>query len=864
MDRLVLFSFLLCTAHISLQGQEVLQQKVSLGFETSTLKEVLDDITRQTGMRFAFNKQDIDLNQVASLRAAGQVTVEDALMELLSSSGVEFAVTGRHISLFRRKMPSYTISGYIRDEASGEALIGANVYDEQKLAGTSTNEYGFFSLSLPKGRRLIRTSFVGFEERTDTVILQENLYLDWELSAGNTLSEIVVTGESANTGEEGPERSFSPATKINPGNAGAFSSILGEQDVLKVVQLRPGVLFGSEGSSGFHVRGGSADQNLILLDGVPLYNVTHLFGLVSIFNAKAINSTTFYQSGFPARFSGRLSSVLDVRMKDGNNQELHGGIKLGIISGTAYLEGPIKKGKSSFLLSGRRTWLDLIAASAQIGNKEVKTNYNFYDLNAKASFQISDRDRLLFSFYGGNDRFFDRRTPSAGLFDDVSQGFNSDNRLKWGNKAIALRWNRVLSPKVFSNTTLFFGNFNYRAEEYLAQDVTVTDIEAATKIRDYGLKLDLDWQPNYLHRLRFGSSYTLHDFTPGFFTGWFSIDGRVSEIREGAPRVSAHEVGVYLEDEITLSEKWDLNSGIHLSLIHTDHKWFARPQLRTRLRHSPSAQSSWEFSYSGMTQFVHLLANNSIGILPTDLWVPSTSSIPPGTAHQLATSYRANLKKKWRLKTGAYYKWMNNLVEYQSGATLINSTANWESRIESGRGWSYGSFLLVEKTGRKTLARLAYTISWSKRQFEGINKNQPFPYVFDRRHNLNLNLKHSWRGRKDKDKDIALVWVLASGHLIDLPSAKFRDLNGAVVDLYDSRNNYRLPLYHRLDLSKSNTKKTKAGHARTWRWGIYNLYGQANIFTATPVEGESGESKFINGQSIFPMPIPYLHYELDF
>ena len=829
----------------------------------STWQAVLDTLTGQTGVKFAYNKRSIDLRTPASIPAQ-QGSMQDILQQLFANSAVEFAVTGRQISLFRARRSHYTISGYIRDAASGELLIGANIYETRTYAGTGSNEYGFFSLSLPPGRHILKASYVGFQEQADTIELLTDHQIDWVLSAGNTLSEVVVTRNTELDDDNNPDRHQSAATKVDTRNAAAFSSVLGEHDMMKVIQLRPGVAFGTEGTSGFHVQGGSPDQNLILLDGVPLYNATHLFGFASIFNASAINSATFYQSGFPARFTGRLSSVLDVRMKDGNNRKMHGGLKMSIISGTAYLEGPIKKGKSSFLLSGRRTWLDLIAATAQIGNKEVKTNYNFYDLNAKANFRISPKDRLLFSFYGGDDRFVDRRAPSSGVIDEVSPELNSESLLKWGNKAIALRWNRVIGPKLFSNTTLFFGNFNYRAELFLSQLEVVSDIEAASKIRDYGLKYDLEYQPNVHHHFRMGANYTLHDFTPGFLEGYFSTRGRESEFREGASPMVVHEAGAYAEDEMNLHKKFRLNVGLHLTLVRTDRRWFARPQARSRLTYIPNPHSSFSLSYSGMAQLVHLLSSNGIGLLPTDLWVPSTADIPPGTAHQLAFTYRTSLHPKWFLEAGAYNKWMNNLIEYQSGATLTNSTANWESRIESGRGRSYGAFLLLERAGIRTSARLAYALSRTNRRFRNLNQNEPFPYRFDRRHNLNFSLKHQWPGKKDKTKEVGMVWVLASGHLINLPTARYRDLNGSSVDVYNARNNYRFPAYHRLDFSKSNSRVTKAGYTRTWRWGVYNLYGRANIFSAALEENTADMPTTIIGQSVFPFPIPYLQYEIDF
>ena len=799
-----------------LPGQDILKKRITINQQEVALSVILDSISIQSGARFAYNKRKVNLEGMASLQVVNQ-ELGLSLQELLDNTFIDFSVTGQQISLFSKALPVFTISGYTRDANSGEALIGANIYEILGLRGVSSNEYGFFSLSLTSGRYICRTSFVGYEDRIDTLFLDQDLEIDINLQAGNSLQEVTVISSTQANNEYQRSIGHTSGSIIQTEGVGVNASLIGEDDMMKVAQLLPGIISGLERSSNFHVHGGSPDQNLILLDGVPLYNVSHLFGFISIFNHKALNSSTIYQSGFPARFSGRLSSIIDVRMKDGNNQSFHGGLDLGFLAGSAYLEGPLKKGKGSFLISGRRTWLDLIAASAQIGNKEVKTNYNFHDINAKLNWHLSPKDRLFFSLYSGKDRFLDKRTVTDQFFDNVSGSTTLRNGLNWGNRAIAFRWNRILTPKLFSNASIYFGNFNYGLESFISTksltptdtvSTVTSDIVARSSIKDYGVRIDLDFLPNYQHHFRLGLGYALHDFIPGFLEGFFENNGQRSSIGEGALPVVSHEWFAYLEDEIKLNKRFTLHPGFHFTWIKTNNKSFGLPQFRFKLNCELRPRHHLSFSYSGMAQFVHLLTNIGIG-LPTDFWVPSTQKVKPEFAHQLAATYELPMGDMGIAKASFFYKTMRNLIEFQNGASLLNSTSNWESRIEIGKGWSYGATLLLGKTIGKTNLRLAYSLIWSKRQFDNLNQGAPFPYKYDRWHNLNISLKHEWQGKKNKRKDIGLLWVLSSGALTTTPSEWYLSSSGDFIAHYPYRNNFRLPVYHRLDFAKSSSKKNE-------------------------------------------------------
>lgn len=858
---LFLFSFNI------LYSQSLLQKPVSISADSLTFKEILSAISKQTGVDFAYSKRKIALDRTFYFKATEE-PLEKVLKRLLSEAGLSYQINAKQIALSRKVLRQFTISGFVRDSSSGEVLIGANIYTPQNIRGTNTNVHGFYSLSLPEGQYFLNTSYVGYEDDLDTIALYADQQMDINLSTGNALAEILVLSNHLTSNAALKEQAKIGANKIEAKEIVTTPTLLGENDVMKVAQLQPGIIVGVEGSSGLHVHGGSPDQNLILLDGVPLYNVSHLLGFVSIFNGRAINSASIYKSGIPARYSGRLSSVMDVRMKDGNNQKLHGGISVGLLSGDVYLEGPLKKGKSSFLISARRTWLDIIAASAQLGQQEVKANYKFQDINAKLNFKLSERDRLFASAYSGKDRMFVRFNFPNAIIDSISNVNFGRQELEWGNQAYSLRWNRVINPKLFKNTNFIIGNFNYdlflNANTLKTPDETELefDLTAKTNIRDYGIKSDFDFIPNTKHHYRFGAGLIFHNFRPATLTTYIKAPNLESTTIEGAPLVQGREGYLYIEDNINLSNTLELNAGFHFSFFNTDSSFFPRPQFRFRLNHQFTENQSWQFSYSGMAQFIHILQNNSIG-LSSDLWVPSTANVKPSYAHQLALGYNA-VGKTWFLKLEAYFKDMQNLIEYEDGASLVNSTSNWEERIVKGKGWSYGTAFSFKTSGKRFSHWLSYTLSWSKRRFDAINQGTVFPYKYDRRHNLNIGFTYDWIDKKGKQKSLNLVGVLSSGHWVRLPQESYQSIDGTIIETLSNHNSSRVPIYHRLDISKSTAKTTKRGNLRTWTWGFYNFYGRSNPFDLYISEESPESPKQLIKQSLFPFPLPFVRYQFSF
>lgn len=867
MSRTFLLAGLLFLLPILLVGQAILQHPVSISRDSLPLSELLQEISTQTGAQFAYSKRKVPLNKRFSVEADGK-SLQEVLDQLMPQSGLVYQVNDNQIALARKTLRIFTLSGYVRDASSGEVLIGANVYVSSKLIGTTTNEHGFYSLSLAEGEYIFNSSYVGYEEQMDTIALYADQQKEIQLSTGHALAEVLVLGSLYKPQTTLAEQANVGTSKIDGKAIANTPTLLGEKDVMKVAQLQPGVAFGFEGSSGLHVNGGSPDQNLILLDGVPLYNVSHLLGFISIFDGQAINAASVYSSGIPARYSGRLSSIMDVRMRDGNNQELRGGISMGLLSGNIYLEGPIKKGKSSFLITGRRTWLDILAASAQVGQQEIKANYKFQDVNMKLNVQVSPKDRLFLSTYGGKDRLFALFNFQTAIIDSVSNTSISGQDLEWGNQAYSLRWNRIINPKLFMNTSLIAGRFNYRllinANTQRSNEETELEFDwnAATRINDYGIKSDFDYLPNPKHHVRFGFGFISHNFEPASLSVFTKTPTSEQTVVEGAPRVQGREAYLYLEDQFSLTRNLSLNAGFHLTYFNTDSVFYPLPQFRLRLKHQFTPQQSWQFSYSGMSQFIHLLRNNSIG-LSTELWVPSTAEVKPSYAHQLALGYNW-IGRSWYFKAEAYGKLMQNLIEYEDGASLINSTSNWEDRIVNGKGWSYGTAFSLKRQGPRLSAWLTYSLSWSNRRFDNINGGRVFPYKFDRRHNLNTGLSFDWKGKKGKQKSLNLIWILTSGHWVGLPVERYQSLDGRLIFSYPKRNGFRTPNYHRLDISRSTLKTTRRGNVRTWSWGFYNLYGQNN-----PIDfyveniGPENTPRLVK-QSLFPLPLPFVRYQFDF
>jgi len=803
-----------------------------------------------------------------------------------------------------------TISGHMTDAGTGETLINASVFDKISGKGAVTNAYGFYSLTLPARSVNLRYSYVGYATQELLLPLTQDTVINIRLNSSTELGEVTVWGgKSREIGVQGSQMSTVeiPASQIK-----TIPTLFGETDLIKALQLLPGVQAGTEGSAGLYVRGGGPDENLLLLDGTPVYNVNHLFGFFSVFNTDAIKNVTLYKGSFPARFGGRLSSVVDIRMNDGNDQEYHGNVSIGLISSKINLEGPIIKGKTSFNVSLRRTYADLLiqpfiklAAALEDEVANASAGYYFYDLNAKISHRFSDKDRLYFSHYMGDDAIY------AGFRINYTDGSNlqEEGKMKlgwyWGNLISALRWNHVINNKLFLNTTASYTRYRFdMGIDYLLEQTQQNPtayfkeeeyIGYLSGIEDYTIKVDYDYAPTPDHDIKFGGSYTYHTFRPGVSvakmtstdTSAFSLDTTI-----GNKNVYSHETMLYAEDNMNIGPYIKANIGLHYSTFFVQDQFYHSLQPRLGLRFLISDKISAKLGYATMSQYIHLLCNNSIS-LPTDLWVPVTKRIKPMKSTQFSAGLFYNFKDIIDFSLESYYKTMDNLIEYKDGATFMGSSTGWEDKVCMGRGWAYGVEFLAQKSYGKTTGWLGYTWAKSERLFDRpgqvLNDGKVFPAKYDRRHDVSLTVTHKF----SEKIDVSGTWVYCTGNCgtlamqyyegPDIPGEYGDSENGyytssttIIPAIYttnsyiSSRNNFRYNAYHRMDLGLNFHKKKKHG-IRTWNISVYNAYNQLNPFVVYPSSETTWDNinntyvvhKKLTQVSLFPI-IPSISYSYKF
>jgi hypothetical protein len=759
---------------------------------------------------------------------------------------------------------SYTISGFIKDTNSMEVLPGANIFEKASLKGTSTNAYGFFSITLPAGSHNLRFSYMGYNAKYEEINLQANLKINILLKPALTLQQVDITASGSELLEQSSRMS---SINIPVQQMKSLPSFMGETDILKSLQLLPGVQSGTEGSSALYVRGGGPDQNLILLDDAPVYNAGHLLGFFSIFNADAIKNVELIKGGFPARYGGRLSSVVDIRMKEGNMKKLNVEGSLGLISSKIMIEGPILKDKTSFIVTGRRTYIDYLAQPLVRGvtNEYNKNGLFFYDLNAKVNHIISAKDRLYLSVYNGKDEYYNDILPYEYLYDGVIYKEQTKSSLSWGNLTSSAKWNHQINEKTFGNLAFTYSNYNFNVNDF-QESIVITDTSTTTKmysikylsgIRDLALKADIDFMPSPSHYVKFGLQSTYHSFQPGINT--VTIEESTTHINDstsGSKVTRALESGLYLEDDYQLNEKLKANIGLHYSSFLVEKKYYHSLQPRLSVRYFLPSDWIAKGSFASMQQNIHLLTNSSIG-LPTDLWVPSTSKIQPQKANQFAAGISRTFRKNYLVSVEGYYKWMNHIIEYNEGATYLNSNSNWEEKVTVGKGNSYGMEVLLQKKEGRTKGWIGYTLSWSNRTFKDINFGETFPYKFDRRHDISIVLMH----KIDDKWDFSAEWVYGTGNAVTLATVKFPGPDGWIIQTFDKRNSYRAADYHRLDVSFTRSKETRWGTS-SWNLGMYNVYNRKNPFYYYFGEDSRG-NKALKRVSLFQM-IPSVNYTFRF
>ena len=778
---------------------------------------------------------------------------------------------------------TYTISGYVSDVATGEYLLGTNVYIKETQRGTTTNANGFYSLKTPPGDFTLAVSYLGYTTYEQKLEFGEEKRLRINVTLETLmLDEVVITGDlDRNTSSVQMSEIELEVQQIKQ-----IPAFLGEVDVLKTIQLLPGVQSAGEGNTGFYVRGGGPDQNLILLDDAVVYNASHLFGFFSVFNADAIKNVNLIKGGMPAEYGGRLASVLDISMNEGNNQNFGGEGGIGLIASRLTLEGPVQKGKSSFLVSGRRTYIDVLAQPFIPTESAFNgSGYYFYDLNAKINYRFSDKDQLSLSGYFGRDVFTFNSNAADVLFN-----------INWGNGTAAARWTHLFKDNLFMKTVLTHTryDFNFGGEQ------GDFNINLFSSIRDYTFKNHFTWYPDIRHKVKFGVEYTFHNFTPNNATA--TQGATVFDLGE-EQRFFAHEAAIFVQDEWDITDDLAINAGLRVSgFQHTgpftryivnelgenmdtvsygrgaNIRTYGGLEPRISVRYKLNGKSSIKAAFTQNYQYVHLVSISPVS-LPTDVWLPTTSIVEPQFGRQYNIGYFRNFAaNKYEASVEVYYKTMDNLVEYKEGVTPDQGVGNNEDNLLTfGDGRSYGIEFFFKKRFGKTNGWVGYTLSNTDRVFEDINNGERFPARFDRRHDISLVVLHEF----NKRWNMGLTFVYATGNAITLPVGRYF-LENQIVSIYGPRNDVRMASFHRLDLSATyNFKKDKTytdpetGEEKqrpkriqsSLTLAIYNVYSRLNpYFYYFDSSGTFSDGTFgLNAKQVSLFPIlPSLTWNFKF
>lgn len=760
----------------------------------------------------------------------------------------------------------FTINGYVREKGSKELLPGVNIYIADKKVGTTTNNYGFYSITIPEGVYDIQYSYIGYRAVMRQVQLNANIALNIDLESTITLSEVVVSAEKLERISESEQMSMIslPVNQIK-----SIPALLGEKDVFKALQLMPGVQKGSEGNSGLYVRGGGPDQNLIILDDATVYNAYHLFGFFSVFNGDALKSVELTKGGFPARYGGRLSSVVEMTMKDGNKEKFSGEGGIGLISSRLMLEGPIQKNKSSFIVSGRRTYLDVLARPLM--PRDGRAGYFFYDLNTKLNYDFGPKNKIYLSGYFGRDKFF--------AITDQTANTKFEAGLFWENKTATARWNHLFNNRVFSNTSLIYSEYGLNIYAKERDRNNLFSLTYKSGIRDFSGKFDLEYHHSPLYTLRTGIQTTHHYFRPSAIV---EIDKQAAINFNAKTEYNSLESGVYIENNFNFQGKMQINAGLRLSHFSADKKTYFSPEPRFSMNYLIRKDFSAKLAYSEMNQYIHLLSNTGVG-LPTDLWVPSTNRVAPQKSRQISAGFAKDVANYDALITlEGYYKKSTHILGYKPGASFLllddpteARNFTWQDNVTAGEGESYGIEFLLHKKAGKTSGWVGYTLSWTQLQFDEINHGKKFWARHDRRHDMSIVVIHELSNKIT----LSTTWVYGTGNAITLPLGtfpgnihdpfqKFSTDNpffsyNSLTD-YGEVNSFRMKPYHRLDVAIQFHKKFPK-HERIWEFGLYNAYSRKNPFFYIVNEIYTNGSYYNQLQqvSIFPI-IPSVSYNFKF
>ena len=840
---------------------------ITLSEKNAPLEKLFRSIWKQTGQQFIYTDELLKETRKVSIDVTN-ASLDEVLKICFQNQPLTFSIQDNVIIVKQKKAAAaaalmhavalqekFTISGTIKSTEKGETIIGASIKAGNN--GTISNEYGFFSLTLFKGNYTLEITATGMQRQTKEIAVDRNIVLNISLdNESKDLEEVRVTattrGRSLGNPQMGVERLSIQDIKNIP-------ALLGEKDILKTIQLLPGIKSAGDGNSGFFVRGGAADQNLILLDEAPVYNASHLLGFFSTFNSDAIKDVTIYKGGMPAQYGGRLSSVLDIKMNDGNNQDYNVSGGIGLISAKLNVEGPLQKDKSSFLVTGRRTYADMflkLSNDSSINNNKLY----FYDLNAKLNYILGAKDRLYLSGYFGKDKL----------------GVGNLFGLNWGNTTGTLRWNHIYNRKLFSNTSLIFSNYDYN----ISVRFGAYDFDIFSQIRDWNLKQEFQWYLDHRNTIRFGFNAIHHTIRPGEVTASEQSNFNPATLQK---RYSL-ENALYATNTWKASDKVSLTYGLRVSAfsilgkgdfynVDKDGKvtdtmhYQSGDVVKTYVNAEPRLAASYQFnttssikaSYVRNVQNLHLLSNSTTSS-PTDKWVASTNIIKPEISDQVSLGYYKNLwSNQYELTVEAYYKTMQNQVDYRNGADIYSNSDAIESQLLFGKGRAYGIEWQLKKKAGRFYGWLSYTLSKTERKINGINNDQWYNARQDRTHDISIvgsyQLSRKWT--------LSANWVYYTGDAVTFPAGKYK-VDGQVVFYYTERNGYRMPDYHRLDLGATWLLKQKKRFSSELTFSLYNAYGRQNAYTIQFREGKDDPSKTEAVQTALFSVIPSISYNFKF
>eukprot|EP01029_Cantina_marsupialis_P015889 TRINITY_DN3506_c0_g2_i1.p1 TRINITY_DN3506_c0_g2~~TRINITY_DN3506_c0_g2_i1.p1 ORF type:complete len:861 (-),score=29.87 TRINITY_DN3506_c0_g2_i1:851-3433(-) len=818
-----LFFSLICYMAFSQEGQ--VTKTVELSKDSLSVAEILSEIHKQTGIDFSYTSE-LNTDRIIKLPVKkGDINffldkiIDHKAFRIKKSNNKIYLIA---IPLHERK---YTINGFITDAETGEVLINATIANLQNFTGTVSNNFGFYSFGLKNNSHQLQYSFVGYKSVVLDVELDKDTTVNIALSPITILEEVKVTADN----QANNINHLFVSTASFQANQLSQHGVFGEKDLFRNLNQLPGIQSPQDGLGGLIVRNGSPDQNLILLDDVPVYYTSHLLGLYSVFNPDAINQVKLVKGGFPAHYGGRISSVLDIRMKDGNTQKIGGDYSIGLLTAKFNLHGPIKKNKTTFNISMRRSYLDVILNGIlELADSKYKASYYFGDLNWKIVHRFSNRDKLYFSSYWGGDLAKVKTT------DELSEQFaeKSTNKIGWGNFTNSLRWNHIYNKHLFGNTSLILSRYTFLAKDRMLEKEGDNDYQEKynyqfkSGIRDFSFKTEFDFIPDYKHYMKFGLEASLHHTKPG--SERMKNSGNKKENIASDQSIKSQEVNLFGECQIRFGKKFLVNMGTRWSSFIVEKTYYSTIEPRLNTQYFITPKWSLTGSFSQMTQYLHMVKTSSLS-LPTDLWLPVTKKIKPTDAFQYTGGTHYSFSKSLKFSLEFYHKLSRNILEFKEEAYLQDIRSNWENMVEVGKGWSKGMEVGLRKTQGNTSGSIAYTLARARVRYQKLNQGKSYPSPYDRRHSFSIQLNQ----KISKKVNCSAYWTYGTGlpatvSTSMVPSISPYDKSTSFTPVFPNRNEYRMPDYHRLDFSINFVKEKKRG-IRTWNISVYNLYNRKNI-----------------------------------